>query len=121
MKKYNLSVIMKRAWELVKKMGMTISAGLKQAWAEAKAIVDKKVFESTAKVVKSGCSGEFESDFLYFNRWRRAGHDRVYVNDYKRRTIGFFENGEFTHYDNQGMTSKQLDSTLDAFCRQYAF
>lgn len=36
MKKYNLSKIMKRAWELVKKTGMTISTGLKKAWAEAK-------------------------------------------------------------------------------------
>lgn len=36
MKKYNLSKIMKRAWELVKKAGMSISAGLKKAWKEAK-------------------------------------------------------------------------------------
>lgn len=32
MKKYNLSKIMKRAWELVKKSAMTISSGLKKAW-----------------------------------------------------------------------------------------
>lgn len=36
MKKNNLSTIMKRAWELVKKAGMTISSGLKKAWEEAK-------------------------------------------------------------------------------------
>ena len=36
MKKYNLSKIMKRAWELVKKAGMTISSGLRKAWEEAK-------------------------------------------------------------------------------------
>ena len=36
MKKYNLSKIMKRAWELVKKAGMSISAGLRKAWQEAK-------------------------------------------------------------------------------------
>lgn len=36
MKKYNLSNIMKRAWELVKKSAMTISSGLKKAWREAK-------------------------------------------------------------------------------------
>ena len=34
MKKYNLSEIMKRAWELVKKSAMTISSGLKKAWEE---------------------------------------------------------------------------------------
>lgn len=36
MGKYNLSAIMKRAWELVKRAGMTISEGLKRAWKEAK-------------------------------------------------------------------------------------
>lgn len=36
MKKYNLSNIMKRAWELVKKAGRSISSALKQAWKEAK-------------------------------------------------------------------------------------
>lgn len=36
MKKYNLSSIMKRAWELVKKAGTAMSEALKQAWREAK-------------------------------------------------------------------------------------
>ena len=34
--KYNLSKIMKRAWELVKKAGITIAEGLKEAWREFK-------------------------------------------------------------------------------------
>lgn len=36
MKKYNLSNIMKRTWELVKKVGFGISEALKKAWKEAK-------------------------------------------------------------------------------------
>lgn len=36
MKKYNLSNIMKRAWEIVKKAGFEISEALKKAWNEAK-------------------------------------------------------------------------------------
>lgn len=36
MKKYNLSKIMKRAWELVKKASFGISEALKKAWNEAK-------------------------------------------------------------------------------------
>ena len=36
MKRWDLSKIMKRAWEFVKKAGMTISCGLKAAWKEAK-------------------------------------------------------------------------------------
>lgn len=35
-KKYNLSSIMKRAWQLVKTASKTISSALKQAWKEAK-------------------------------------------------------------------------------------
>ncbi len=36
MKKYDLSKIMKRAWEYVRRFKMTISSGLKRAWMEAK-------------------------------------------------------------------------------------
>lgn len=42
MRKYNLSNIMKRAWELVKKAGETISSGLKKAWKEAKEMKELK-------------------------------------------------------------------------------
>ena len=38
MKKYNLSKIMKRAWELVKEVGMAISSALKKVWKEAKSV-----------------------------------------------------------------------------------
>lgn len=43
MKKYNLSNIMKRAWVLVKKAGMTISAGLKRAWKEVKEMTKEAI------------------------------------------------------------------------------
>ena len=42
MKTTNRSQIMKRAWELVKKAGNTLSEGLKQAWAEAKGLIKVK-------------------------------------------------------------------------------
>lgn len=42
MKKYDLSKIMKKAWELVKKVGVTISSGLKKAWEEAKMVKEIK-------------------------------------------------------------------------------
>lgn len=41
MKRYNLSSIMRRAWQLVKKAGMTISCGLKKAWKEAKEVKEE--------------------------------------------------------------------------------
>lgn len=40
MKKYNLSKIMKRAWELVKHFGFAISDGLRKAWKEAKIMLN---------------------------------------------------------------------------------
>ena len=43
MKKYNLSSIMKRAWELVKKVAMGMSAALTQAWKEAKGMAENMV------------------------------------------------------------------------------
>lgn len=66
MKKYNLSNIMKRAWELVKKEGMTISDGLKKAWKEAKMPSKEQVIE---KLVEMGA-----------NRWTKYGKDRIYFN-----------------------------------------
>ena len=50
MEKYNLSNIMKRAWELVKKLGMTISSGLKKAWQEAKEMKENLVEEVKANL-----------------------------------------------------------------------
>lgn len=51
MKKYNMSKIMRRAWELVKTVGTTISEGLKKAWKEAKEMVEIKL-EGSEKQVK---------------------------------------------------------------------
>lgn len=52
MKKYNLSKIMKRAWQIVKKIGINISDGLRAAWKEAKAM---------AKGIKNIAIKHFES------------------------------------------------------------
>ena len=41
MKKYNLSRIMKRAWEFVKKERMDISSALKKSWMEEKKMEEK--------------------------------------------------------------------------------
>ena len=56
MKKYNLSEIMKRAWELVKTAGASMSEALRKAWQEAKApsvitmnVIGKKTFAINTK------------------------------------------------------------------------
>lgn len=74
MKKFDMKKIMKRAWELVKKLGRTMSEGLKAAWAEAKKEVEKPVF-----------SGEEIIDGFKFVLWEKYGKRRIYVNNYSGR------------------------------------
>lgn len=42
MKKYDLSKIMKKAWEFVRKLSLTISDALKKSWKEAKGMMERK-------------------------------------------------------------------------------
>lgn len=66
---------------------------LKKAWNEAKNALGKKKFEKTAKVLKEGYDAEAcsESGYFYFSRWTKAGKDRIYINDYKGRGLGFID------------------------------
>lgn len=75
MKKYNLSNIMKRAWELVKKVGFGISEALKKAWKEAKNtmkeivklnVVGRETF--TVNTVTGGISGKTYSSKDWIKR-----------------------------------------------------
>lgn len=79
MKKYNLSNIMKRAWELVKKAGMTISAGLKKAWKEAKEM-EETLKEKVLKEIESLIAEATDVyDYkIYENVWEKYGKSRTY-------------------------------------------
>lgn len=123
MKKYNLSKIMKRAWELVKKAGMTISSGLKKAWEEAKTTKEK--FQRSAKILKPGydetcCS---DSAYLYFSLWQKYGKSRIYINDYKRRTLAFIdkETKQITEYDLCGVSKSEYEAVVKDFFAKYEF
>lgn len=83
MKKYNLSNIMKRAWELVKKLGMTISSGLKKAWQEAKEMKENLVEELKANLeemayndyhINLGTDRQAQSKV-----WEKNGQKREYL------------------------------------------
>lgn len=67
MKKYNLSSIMKRAWELVKKAGLCISEGLKLAWKEAK-LMGETMEE---KLIRLG-----------YKVWEKGDMKRIYIKKY---------------------------------------
>ena len=127
MKKYNLSAIMKRAWELVKKAGLSISEGLKKAWKEAKKATKKIKFNGYAAVPKlsngetNPCIGtdyDRKCNYLYFSLWEKYGKKRIYINDYKRRTVGFIDclNGNQIDTDNY-----YVRETAEYFRERYEF
>lgn len=83
MKKYNLSKIMKRAWELVKGFGFGISEGLKKAWKEA-----KEMTENLVETLKANLE-EMAYECKYINagisrtvsakEWEKNGNKRTYL------------------------------------------
>ena len=74
--KYNKSEIMKAAWNTVWSTGATISAALKLAWAAAKAEIAATTAWTAENVEKTVAAFEAAG----FNRWTKAGYDRLYVN-----------------------------------------
>lgn len=125
MKKYNLSNIMKRAWELVKEFGMTISEGLKKAWSEAKAASEKIAFNGYAKLekIENGEVNNYGEDccYLTFKLWESNGKKRIYVNDYKRRSLAYID----CNHNNRIVTDYSSRSaaveTANYFLAHYAF
>lgn len=65
-KRYDLSKIMRRAWELVKKAAMSISEGLRKAWREAKEMTKEEKIE---RLIAAGAK-----------RWQKGTMDRLYIN-----------------------------------------
>lgn len=119
MKKYDLSKIMKRAWELVKKAALSISEALKKAWKEAKNTKEK--FDKVAKIQKTGTLWNSECDFFTFKLWEKHGKKRVYINDYKGRTIGFLEGNSHKVYDTMGNALSVIENAISDFREKYEF
>ena len=117
--------IMKRAWEIYRTLTgdhvAKLSMALKMAWAETKTIV-KKVFNGFAKVAKVDNADEtVNSDFLTFKGWEKYGRKRVYINDYKKRTLGYIEDGEVVINDRQGNYQSEIDTSIANFKASYVF
>lgn len=102
MKKYNLSAIMKRAWELVKKEGRTISEGLRQAWAEAKAVaikmIDRVITELKDLIADAVDCYDYR---ISTNLWEKYGKSRTYIKIIEtRRTSKHYATYDFGYIDN---------------------
>lgn len=117
--------IMKRAHEIAKTLEgaymARMSIALRQAWAEAKAPA-KQQFTGFAKMLQpSRANNTDECCYLYFKGWQRYGKSRVYVNDYKGRTLGYIENGTAAISNKQGLDSADINACVNAFMSSYTF
>lgn len=112
--------IMKRAWEIYRTLVgnhiAKLSQALKMAWKEVK----KVVFNGFAKVAKTE-NTYGECCFLTFKAWEKYGKSRIYINDYKGRTLGYIENAEVIIKDNQGNSDCEIEYAINNFKSQYAF
>lgn len=83
MKKYNLSVIMKRAWEIVRKFSNAFAQALHMSWqiakAELKLKADDYVTEGT----------------VTWNIWTGYGHTRAY---YRRSWVSKYQDSKKNNY-----------------------
>lgn len=122
-KKFDLRKIMTRAWTLVKTVGVSISSALKTAWKESKDMLNKIKFNGSAKIViEEGYSDDVASKYLYFNEWIRSGKHRIYLNDYKRRTIGYIDcddGNKIIIKDFHGAGEEKVKSAINEFFETY--
>lgn len=117
--------IMKRAHEIARTLEgdymARMSIALRMAWVEAKAPA-KKAFTGFAKLVQpSRANGNDECCYLYFKGWQRYGKSRVYINDYKGRTLGYIENGTTAISNKQGLSTTDINACVNAFMSSYNF
>lgn len=125
MKKYNLSKIMKRAWELVRETAMTMSAALRQAWKEA-----KEMKENLVDALKANLEAMAYGDYhinagvdrqVTVRNWESGNAKRAYltINCFTAngRGKGSYKCGYVDLVTNQYVVGKYDD--VDAANRQY--
>ncbi len=119
--------IMKRAWTIYRTLKGThrekLSAALKAAWAEVKNVA-KVAFSGMIKIVnpsKAHYDDDSECKYITFKLWEKGSKRRVYINDYKRRTVGFIENGTVEIINNQGIDRSDINECVNSFMTSYEF
>ncbi len=114
MKKYNLSKIMKRAWEIRKSWhsrALTFGECLKRAWDEAKIAYQNSIVPT---VFTNGMDITMDGYTRTLSRWTKGGYDRVYINGGSRRGDGFVDikNGIARLNNNLTYTEKMAQAIL---------
>lgn len=115
--------VMKRAWEIYRTLvgdhTAKLAMAMRMAWAESKNTV-KVAFDGFAKVAKTD-KYDTDSAYLTFKLWEKGDKKRIYINDYKRRTLGYIENDVVTINDNQGNSSAEIDTAINNFRNAYTY
>lgn len=91
MKKYNLSKIMKRAWEIKKSYSaraLNFAQCLKRAWNEAKIEFQNSLVPDK---FTDGMEITIDGYTRTLSRWTKGGYDRVYINGGSRMGDGFVD------------------------------
>lgn len=84
MKKYDMSKVMKTAWEIkYNNDSLSFSACLKKAWQVIK--------DAVANVFYNGMTVIVDGYERILSRWTKNGMDRVYINGGSRRGDGYVD------------------------------
>ena len=118
MKKYNLSEIMRNAWNTYRKFKsflspLSFAECLRRAWAAAKSAT-VKVAEITLEAVKAAASklissGEYES--ISYREWSNYGMSRIYIKAIRHTLAGNARIADCGYWDLDN--SKYVPQAID--------
>lgn len=77
-----------------------------------------KKLETTVTIAKRENASD-ESHYLTFKVWEKGDKRRIYINDYKRRTLGYIENGDVIINDRQGNYQEEIDYAIANLRAEY--
>ena len=80
----------------------------------------KKSLKGTVTIAKNP-EADCESNYLTFKCWTRGDQKRIYINDYKGRTLGYIEGSNTFIKDRQGNTQEEIEYAINSFNEQYTY
>lgn len=101
---YNRSEIFKRAWAIVRADKVTISVGLKKAWAEAKAPKSGKerCIDRLNTIISHSTTKSYCEMFVVTSDWENYGKSRTYFSIVEKavRSSKHYVKRDYGYYDN---------------------
>ena len=79
---------------------------------------EKKTFTGFTKIAKVDTPID-DCHYFTFKLWKKNNTTRIYIKDYKGRTIGYIENKKFILRDKQGNYQNEIDYAINIFLQTY--